>query len=53
MVILLGIFVGGILFRPALLHANEHVGDVERLLLQLGDDHALGRDFGLALLGSV
>ena len=48
-IILLGIFV---LFHPALLHADEHVGDVERLLLQLGDDQALGGDLGLALLGS-
>ena len=49
-VIFLGIFA---LFHPALLHADEHVGDVERLLLQLGDDQALGGDLGLALLGSV
>ena len=49
-IILLGLFV---LFHPALLHADEHVGDVERLLLQLGDDQALGGDLGFALLGSV
>ena len=48
--VILGIFA---LFHPPLLHADEHVGDVERLLLQLGDDQALGRDLGLAFLGSV